>query len=101
MLRDRYDLPVSTASPAALDAYVEGVDRVLSANAGADESFDRALAVDPGLALAHIGRARMLQLQARLAEAREAAAQARARTGGLTRRERSHVEALAVGLDGD
>jgi hypothetical protein len=101
MLRDRYDLPVSTASVTALEAYVEGVDRLLSANAGADESFDRALAADPGFALAHIGRARGLQLQARIADAQVAAARARALGGGLGRRERGHVEALAIAVDGD
>jgi hypothetical protein len=101
MLRDRYDQVVSTASPAALEAYVEGVDRLLSAHAGADESFDRALAADPGFALAHIGRARSLQLQGRGADAQAAAARARALAGGLSRRERDHVEALGLGIDGD
>jgi len=42
MLQDRYGLPVSTSSASALGAYVEGVDRLLSANAGAEESFDAA-----------------------------------------------------------
>jgi len=101
MLKDRYDLNVSTTSTAALDAYVEGVDRVLSANAGAEESFDCAIAADPGLALAHVGRARSLQLQARLREAREAAAHARDLSAGDTRRERGHVEALAIAVEGD
>jgi tetratricopeptide (TPR) repeat protein len=101
MLKDRYDLPVSTTSSIALDAYVEGVDRVLSANAGAEESFDRALATDPGLALAHVGRARSLLLQARPREAREAAARARDLSAGVTRRERGHVEALAITVEGD
>src|SRR5262249_46387202 len=77
MLQDRYGLPVSTTSSRALEAYVEGVDRVLSANAGAEESFERAAALDADFALAHIGKARSLQLQARMADARSAAARAR------------------------
>ena len=101
MLRDRYDLPVSTTSVAALEAYVDGVDRLLSANTGAGERFERAIDADPGLGLGHVGRARSLQLQARAGEAREAAARARALAAGLTRRERSHVEALAIGVEGD
>src|SRR5262249_40492507 len=40
MLEDRYDLPASTASTTALEAYVDGVDRLLSANAGAEDCFD-------------------------------------------------------------
>jgi len=101
MLQDRYDLPASTRSTAALEAYVEGVDCLLSANSGADESFDRAIDADPGFALAHIGRARSLQLQAKAADAQAAASRARALAGGATRRERGHVEALAIAVHGD
>jgi hypothetical protein len=101
MLQDRYGLPVSTTSAVALEAYVEGVDRLLSANAGADESFDRAVGADPRLALAHAGRARTLQLQARPAEARDAAGSARALAGGLSRREQGHVAALVTAVEGD
>jgi hypothetical protein len=101
MLRDRYGLPASTVSRVALEAYVDGVDRLLSASVGADERFERALAADPGFALAHIGRARSLQIQARIPEARSAAARARELAAPLGRRERDHVEALAIGIDGD
>jgi tetratricopeptide (TPR) repeat protein len=100
MATDRYGLAVTTSSGDALTAYVDGVDRLLSANAGAEECFDRAIAADPGLALAHIGRARSLQLQGRAADAREAAAAARARLAGVTPRERAHVEALALAVEG-
>jgi hypothetical protein len=101
MAEDRYGLAVSTASAAARDAYVEGVDGLLSANAGAEAAFDRAIAADPGFALAHVGRARSLQLQARGAEAREAAGRARALVAGGTARERGHVEALGLAVEGD
>jgi hypothetical protein len=101
MLQDRYGLPVSTTSAAALEAYVDGVDRLLSASAGAEESFTRAARLDPRFALAGIGRARSLQLQARGADARAAATNARALAGGLTPRERGHVEALGTAVDGD
>ena len=101
MREDRYGLPVSTTSTAALEAYVEGVDRFLSANAGADESFERALTLDSGLALAHIGHARSLQLQARMAEARAAAKRAQSLVAGLTPREQVHIAALGLAVDGD
>ena len=100
MAQDRYGLFVSGGG-AALAAYIEGVDRVLSANAGAEASFDRAISAEPGLALAHVGRARGLQLQGRISEARESATRARALAAGATRRERGHVEALAAVVDGD
>src|SRR5262249_19045224 len=70
-------------------------------NAGAEESFEGAATLDPTFALAHIGRARSLQLQARVAEARAVAARARALADGLTPRERGHIEALATAVDGD
>src|SRR5262245_20360110 len=101
MIEDRYGLSVSTASTAALEAYVDGVDRLLSANAGAEDSFDRAIAMDGDFALAHAGRARCLQLRASMAEARSAAACASALVEPLTRRERGHVEALALTVEGE
>jgi hypothetical protein len=43
MLADRYGLPLSTASPLARDAYVEGVDCVLAAVAGPEAHFNPSL----------------------------------------------------------
>ena len=100
MIRDRYGLPLSTSSPAAAQAYVEGVDRFLAAHAAAEECFDRALAADPGFALAHIGRARSLQLLGQGALAQAAAARARELGASLDRRERQHVEALGLAVAG-
>ena len=42
MLRDRYDLPLSTGSSAARDAYVQGCEAKLTMHPGAIEAFDRA-----------------------------------------------------------
>src|SRR6476469_7687799 len=72
MLTDRYDLPVSTASAAARDAYVQGYDLALTLYPGAVEAFDRALAADPGLALAHAGSAQVLMREGKVAAARAA-----------------------------
>ena len=41
MLTDRYDLPVSTASAAARNAYVQGYDLALTLYPGAVDAFDR------------------------------------------------------------
>lgn len=91
MFADRYGMAVSTASAAARDAYVEGVDLLFSANFGPVEAFDRALAADPNFALAHAGRARALQLRGEMAPAREAMAAAKAAGQGLSEREAGHL----------
>jgi hypothetical protein len=100
MLADRYGLPASTRSPQALEAYIAGTDRILSANAGWREHLARALEADPGFALAHIALARGLFLDAETKAAREAAARARALAGASSERERSHVHALALSFEG-
>src|SRR4051812_33619802 len=74
MLTDRYGLPVSTTVAAARDAYVEGVNLLLTVYPGAAAAFDRAIAADPGFALAHIGKARTFQLAGNLAAMRESLA---------------------------
>jgi hypothetical protein len=71
-VRDRFDPPITSASVAAVDDYVAGVDLLLSANPGAEQRLARTVANDPDFALAHIAHARLLQLQARQPEARVA-----------------------------
>ena len=99
-MTDRFDLPVTSASAAAVADYVAAVDLLLSADIGADALLERAIAADPDFALAHIARARLLQLQARMAEAREAAARARVLADHVSARERRHVEAMALAIGG-
>ena len=77
MLTDRYDLPVSTASAAARDAYVEGCELALTLYPGAMECFDRALAIDSSVALAHAGKAQLFMREGKAAAARTAMAAAR------------------------
>jgi hypothetical protein len=100
-LTDRFDLPVSAASAAAVGEYVAAVDLLLSANVGADARLERALAVDPDFALAHVARARLLQLHARIGEARVAAERARRLASRLSTRERQHIAVIAVAIEGD
>ena len=91
MLTDRYGLAVSTSSPAARDAYVEGVDLLFSGNLGPAQAFERAIAADPNFALAHAGRARALQLRGEMPAAREAMALANAASKNLAEREAGHM----------
>ena len=101
MLRDRYDLPLTTASAAARDAYVEGIDRMLSANFGGESPMTAALSADPGFALAHAAQARWLQFHMRAGEAREACARAAQLAEQASARERQHVAIYARLVGGD
>jgi len=100
MVTDRYGLSVSTASRAACEAYVAGTDCVLAATAGYREHLDRAIAADSAFALPHVALARGLFLDADVASARADATRARELAPGATAREQSHVNAIALGLEG-
>ena len=91
MLKDRYGNELSTNSTAARDAYVEGVDRLLSGAPGMDTSFQEAVTADDGFALAHMSLARAKQLLGRGHEAKAPLARARELAGTTTPREQSHL----------
>ncbi len=97
---DRFGLALTTSSAAAAGNYVRALDLILSANIGGEALLDAALADDPEFALAHIARARVLQVQARVAEARAAAQAARALSDRVTPREARHIETVALLIDG-
>ena len=100
MLADRYGLPLSTSSQDARDAYVAGADCILSAVAGVEMNLERAIAADPEFALAHVALARGLFLKAEVSQARAAAARARELATRTAPREQSHVNALALAVEG-
>ena len=100
MLADRYGLPISTSSTAARDAYVAGCDGVLSAAPGDAAHLARAIEADPGFALAHVALARARFLMADVAGARASAARARELGAAATPREQSHIDALALAIEG-
>jgi tetratricopeptide (TPR) repeat protein len=100
-LEDRYGLELSTSSAEAASAYREGVDLMLSAWTGAAEAFERAIAADPDFAPPLIARARIHTLYQQGDVARKKAAAARelvAKRG--TEREKGHVEAQALAVEG-
>ncbi len=99
-LRDRFDLPITSASAEAVDDYVAGIDLLLSANPGVEQRLARAIANDPEFALAHIANARRLQLQARMPEASAAAARAEALRDRVSPREKGHIDAIALAIRG-
>jgi tetratricopeptide (TPR) repeat protein len=100
MLTDRFDLGLSTASAAARDAYVEGCDLALTLYPGAAEAFDRAIAADPGFALAYAGKAQVLMRQGNVAAARAALAGAKDATSGLAEREAGHLAFFELAFAG-
>src|SRR6202011_1493380 len=100
MLTDRYELPLSTASSAARDAYVAGCEAKLTMYPGAIEAFDRAIAADPGFALAHAARAHVL-LERDAAAARESMAAANSLAAGLSAREAGHIAFFDLLVAGD
>jgi Flp pilus assembly protein TadD len=101
MLTDRYDLPLSTISSAARDAYVEGCVAKLTMYPGALEAFDRAIDADPGFALAHVARAHVLLERGDAAAARASMATANALAPGLSPREAGHIAFFDLLVTGD
>ena len=100
MQRDRYGLPLTTASEAAASAYRDGFDLLLAAWNGADDAFDRAITADPDFALAHVARARLHATFGRGAEARACVQRARDLASHATERERSHIHIIASAIEG-
>ena len=100
MNRDRYDLPLTTASDRAAAHYRDGVDCMLSAWHGAEDAFDRAIREDAGFALAHIARARLPSAQyARKRGARAWPRMPRQLAAAASPRERQHVEIMAAVIE--
>src|SRR5437870_12771219 len=97
---DAYGLPVTTGPGDALEAYDRAVDGLLGWDAQALDRFRAAATTDPRLAGAHAGAAVCLFLDERFVEARESAKIARAVVGAQPERERSHVEALVLLVEG-
>jgi len=91
---------LTTRSPGARNAYVDGMDRLLSADAGIVAAFEQALATDEGFALAHIALARTLQVQGRGSEVKAPLERGRALAAGTTEREQSHIAVFEKILTG-
>jgi hypothetical protein len=100
MLEDRYGNALTTGSQAARDAYVTGMDRLLSADAGIVSAFQEAVAADESFGLAHIALARTLQVQGRGSEVRAPLERGLALASGITAREQSHIAVFEQILTG-
>jgi len=98
--RDRYGNPVSTTSIAAFEAYCEGLDLFLAAQAGAIEKLTEATELDPQFALARAHLARALQIIAKPDESKQqitlAQQHALALRGEGAEQQRNHIEIMAM-----
>ncbi|HLJ06647.1 MAG TPA: tetratricopeptide repeat protein [Acetobacteraceae bacterium] len=101
MLPDQYGLPLSTTSPAARDAYLEGCAAKLTMFPSAIPALDRAIAADPAFALPHAVRAHALLERGDAESARTAIALATALAADLPPREASHIAYFAHLIAGD
>jgi tetratricopeptide (TPR) repeat protein len=100
VLTDAYGLPVSTPSRAAVDAYDRGVRALLGFGADTVEAFRAAVAADPEFALARAGLAVSLYVMEKIPEGRAEMERAVAGAASLPPREKRHVDALALWVDG-
>ncbi len=98
---DRYDLPLSTDSSTARDAYVLACQTRLTMYPGVIEAFDRAIAADPRFALAHVGKAQGLLERGNISAARDSMAAARSLAGSVTEREASHIAFFELSTAGN
>lgn len=96
MLQDRYGNTLTTQSSTARDAYVDGIDRFLAAQSGAEEAFEAAVAADPDFALGQIGLARIRQAMGQGHDVAGPAGKAKELTAGVTAREAEHLNALGL-----
>ncbi|MEE9247502.1 MAG: hypothetical protein V3U79_02245, partial [Dehalococcoidia bacterium] len=99
-IKDRYGLPMSTGSVLAAERYVDGTDLLLSLVFGSEERYRKAIEADEGFALAHGALAFRLMYEGKMKEAKASANRARSLASGGSRRERQHVEAIALMIEG-
>jgi tetratricopeptide (TPR) repeat protein len=95
MLDDRYGLPLSTSSQSAADAFVEGIDLMLSNNPDPVASMKRAIDADEGFAMAHVALGLQLQLRMDAQGAKLELDRARELMDGISEREQSFINAVA------
>ena len=99
-IEDRFGMGLTTGSPDAAAALVEGVDRMLSQNHGPDLKFREAIEHDEGFALAHACQAYFDMQKARPDDAKNGIQHALSLSDGITRRERQQIEAVAHWING-
>ncbi len=101
MIRDRYELPLTTESQAAADCYIQGLDMFLAQVYGSEQALASAVESDEGFALAHALIALQHMYKVEIAQARETIAHAKTLAVNATKRERQQVDAIGMVIAGD
>ncbi|MCZ4279904.1 tetratricopeptide repeat protein [Kiloniella laminariae] len=91
---------MSTASEAARDAYVLGLDRFLGAEPAVEEALSLAIREDEGFVLAHLALARYCQVIGNRAGAKSSLLNAQKIRRSLTERERGQLEIISLLIAG-
>jgi len=100
MLRDRYDLELSTASTQSAEHYIDAIDRMLAADPGVEETLEAAITADPEFSMPHAALARAHLMRGRVKLARAAAETATKLCNTASQREQQHVEIISNLVNG-
>lgn len=100
MPTDRFGQSLATGSERAAEHYVAALDRLFALRDGVVEAADRAIAEDPGFALAYSVRARGLAMAGRAAEARENAVRGDEVAAAASPREWRHARIARLVAEG-
>ncbi|MEI6545493.1 MAG: tetratricopeptide repeat protein [Burkholderiales bacterium] len=101
--RDVFDAPLSSGDAAAVEHYGAGLCNLITLTDDPLAQVKAALAIDPGLVMAHVLKSMLFALsseQSLLAPARAALEAARAVSGGANQRELAHIAALDAWTSG-
>jgi tetratricopeptide (TPR) repeat protein len=101
VFKDRYGMTISTHQPQAAERWQEGLDRLLSQNAGPDTKFQEAIELDGELAIAHGCLAFWHMQRARPDDAKASMARALRFAPDITRRERQQLEITDLWIQGE
>jgi len=99
--KDRYGMTISTHHPQAAERWQEGLDRLLSQNAGPETKFQEAIELDGDLAMAHGCLAFWYMQRARPDDAKASMERALCLAPNVTRRERQQLEATHLWIQGE
>jgi tetratricopeptide (TPR) repeat protein len=101
VFQDRYGMTISTHHPQAAACWQEGLDRLLSQNAGPDTKFQEAIELDGEFAMAHGGLAFWHMQRARPDDAKASMERALRLASRVTRRERQQLEVTHLWIQGE
>ncbi len=101
MIKDRYDLPMTTNSSKAAEHYVEGLDLYLSWNYGSGENYKKAVEADEEFALAHAAVSLVELAEGNTGRATNSINRALSLSKNASPREKQHIRAIDLQVRGD